>query len=110
VKLSYVTDFVEAGVAGGVGVFVDDTRLVAGGRVLDTDGFERPTSAWTVEGPPPGSPPADQADFAITTTLIDLAASVSTEDTVLFGYGIESLAAPEDRATVLGRALDHLLQ
>jgi len=29
---------------------------------------------------------------------------------VLFGYGIESLAAPEDRATVLGRALDHLLQ
>ena len=110
VKLSYVTDFVEAGVAGGVGVFVDVTRLLAGRRVRDADGFERPTSAWTVEGPPPGSPPANQGDFAITTTLIDLAASVSTEDTVLFGYGIESLAAPEDRATVLGRALDHLLQ
>jgi hypothetical protein len=29
---------------------------------------------------------------------------------VLFGYGLESLATPETRATMLGRALDHLLQ
>jgi Zinc carboxypeptidase/Immune inhibitor A peptidase M6 len=110
VKVSYVTDPVVAGVSGGVGVFVDDTRVLAGGRVLDADGFEGPTSRWTVEGPPPGGPVANQGDFAIGTALVDLAASVSTEDTVLFGFGIESLATPEDRATMLGRALDHLLQ
>jgi len=110
VKVSYVTDFLVAGVAGGVGVFVDDTRLTVGGSVVDADGFEGSSSAWTVEGPPPGGPPANQGDFAITTTLIDLAASVQTEDTVLFGFGLESLATPTERATILGRALEHLLQ
>ena len=62
---------------------------------------------WTVEGPPPGSPPASGSNFAISTELIP--ASVTTRDTVMFGYGIEALATPQERADVLGRAFEHLL-
>jgi hypothetical protein len=43
------------------------------------------------------------------TVLIDLSAGVATEDTVLFGFGIEQLATVEDQAAVLGAALAHLL-
>ena len=39
-----------------------------------------------------------------------MASSVTTEDTVLFGFGIEALATPEERADVLGRAIEHLLR
>jgi hypothetical protein len=48
-------------------------------------------------------------DFVISTERIPVASSVATEDTVLFGFGIEALATQEERASVLGAALRHLL-
>jgi hypothetical protein len=45
----------------------------------------------------------------ISTVLVEVAASVTTEDTVLLGYGIESLATPAEQADVLGRVIDYLL-
>ena len=107
VKVSYVANTVIGG-KNGIGVFVDDTRDTTTAGVLDADGFEGDTGSWTVEGPPPGSPPANGSNFAISTELISVAPSVATEDTVLFGYGIEALATPEARADVLGRAIEHL--
>jgi Zinc carboxypeptidase/Immune inhibitor A peptidase M6 len=106
VKISYVTD----PAAGGIGVFVDDTHITTGGgtTVLDADGFEGPTSLWTVEGAPAGSP-GNQGDFQITTVLVEVAASVTTGDSVLLGYGIEQLATPAEQADILGRAVDYLL-
>ena len=94
----------------GVGVFVDDTRVTTTTGTLDADGFEGETSLWTPEGPPAGSPPANGNGFAITTEAIAVSPVVATRDTVLFGYGIEALATPEERAEVIGRALDHLLE
>ncbi len=110
VKVSYVTDQVDAGVAGGIGVFVDDTQLIVGGTVVEADGFEADDGAWVVEGPPAGSPPGTQGNFAITQELIPVAASVATEDTALLGFGIESLATPTAQADLLGRVLEQLLQ
>lgn len=107
-KVSYVTDNVDAGTGGGIGLFVDDTRVVVGGQVVDADGFESDGGAWAVEGPPPGGVPANQGDFAISTALVDLAAAVATDDTVLLGFGLEALTTPTERAAVLGAALDHL--
>ena len=106
VKISYVTD--PAG--GGIGVFVDDTRVTTdgGATVLDADGFEGATSLWTVEGAPAGSP-GNQGDFQITTVLVEVAASVTTRDSVLAGYGIEQLATPAEQADILGRIMEHLL-
>ena len=108
VKVSYVTDSVDGGVGGGIGVFVDDTRVTVGGVVVSADGFETDGGAWTVEGPPPGGPPANERDFALSPAIIHLAAAVGTEDTVLLGFGLESVANPTERAVLVGRLLDHL--
>ena len=45
----------------------------------------------------------------ISTALVDIAAGVTTSDTVLLGYGIEQLATPAERADVLGRIMEYLL-
>jgi hypothetical protein len=105
VKISYVTD--PAG--GGIGVFVDDTRVTAGGAVLDADGFEEDDPPlWTVEGAPAGSEP-NLGDWVVSPVLVEVAASVTTEDSVLLGYGIEQLATPAEQADILGRIMAHLL-
>jgi predicted deacylase len=108
VKVSYVAN-VDSASKTGIGVFVDDTRVTTTAGVLDADGFEGATSLWTAEGPPQGSPAADGAGFVIGAERIAVAPSVATEDTVLFGYGIEALATPQERADVLGGAIEHLV-
>jgi predicted deacylase len=109
IKVSYVTDTVDAGTGGGIGVFVDDTRVTAAGAVIDADAFEVGTR-WVVEGPPAGSPPGVHGNFAIAGELIPVAASVATKDTALLGFGIESLATPAEQAAVLGGVLERLLR
>ena len=104
VSISYVTD---PG-SGGIGVFVDDTRVTTTAGVLDADGFEGPTSLWTIQGAPAGSAP-NQGDFVISTVLVEVAASVTAADSVLLGFGIEQLATPAEQADVLGRIMEYLL-
>ncbi|WP_117000282.1 M14 family metallopeptidase [Desertimonas flava] len=108
IKVSYVTDIVDLGVGGGIGVFVDDTRLVVGGAVVESDGFEQDGGAWAVEDPPVGSPPVE-GDFVVAGELIALSSAVTTEDTALLGFGLESLATPTERADVLGRLIEPLV-
>jgi hypothetical protein len=109
VKVSYITDAVDVGVAGGIGVFVDDTRLIIDGTDVDADGFEAASGDWAVEGPPDDSPPGIHGNFVISTELISVAAAVTTEDTALLGFGIESLATFTEQADVLGRLVNPLL-
>jgi hypothetical protein len=106
VKISYVTD----PAAGGIGVFVDDTRVTTTAGVVpgSADGFEGATSLWAIEGAPTGSP-GNQGDFVFSTVLVEVAASVTTERSVLLGYGIEQLSTPAEQADVVGRIMNHLL-
>ena len=103
-SISYVTD---PG-SGGIGVFVDDTRVTTTAGVLDADGFEGPTSLWTIRARPRAAV-RNQGDFVISTVLVEVAASVTTEDSVLLGFGIEQLATPAEQADVLGRIMPYLL-
>jgi hypothetical protein len=102
VSISYVTD----PSTGGVGAFVDDTKVLVGGVVTESEGFETGLGAWSIPGPPPGSPPAG-GDFRRAQGL--LFSAVSTEDSVLLGFGVEQIQSPAERAAVLGKALKHLL-
>jgi hypothetical protein len=102
VSISYVTDFS----VGGVGAFVDDTRVVVGGAVREAEGFETGLGPWSVAGPPPGSPPGG-GDFKRSQAL--LSPAVTTSDTVLFGFGVEQVGSAAERSAVLGRALRLLL-
>ncbi|MEU7277853.1 M14 family zinc carboxypeptidase [Streptomyces sp. NPDC045431] len=102
-SLSYVTD---PG-TGGMGVFVDDTELVVGSARQDGEGFETSLGAWTVAGPPAGSP-GNGADWARSPALFHSRAAVTTRDTVLLGFGLEHVATPAERRDLLGKALTAL--
>ena len=104
VSISYVTD----PSTGGVGAFVDDTRVVIDG-VVDADGFEGTTSAWTPGGPPAESPP-NSGDWEIGEVLFESFAATSTEDSLLLGFGLEQLSTDQERADLVDRALTGLLE
>jgi hypothetical protein len=103
-SISYVTD----PVTGGVGAFVDDTRLVIDGAETGADGFEAAASEWTPGGPPAGSPP-NSGNWRIGEQEASFFAGTSTEDTLLLGFGLEQLETPGQRADILERALDGLI-
>ena len=52
VSISYVTD----PSTGGVGAFVDDTKVLVGGAVTESEGFETGLGAWSIPGPPRRKP------------------------------------------------------
>jgi hypothetical protein len=103
VSIAYVTD---PG-TGGAGVFVDDTRVSAGGATVDAEGFEAGLGPWSATGPPAGSPPA-LGSFVRAQALVG--GAVTTEDTVLLGVGLEQVATPADRAAVLKPIMAYLLR
>lgn len=102
-SVSYVTD---PG-SGGIGVFVDDTELVIGGTVRDTEGFETALGAWNTPGAPAGSP-GNTADWARSGPLFHSQAAVTTRDTVLLGFGLEHVADADGRKRLIGKALRSL--
>ncbi|MER6562602.1 M14 family zinc carboxypeptidase [Streptomyces sp. NPDC001027] len=103
VSVAYVTD---PG-SGGRGVLADDASLVVGGGAVDTEGFETSLGAWKVGGPPAGSP-AVLKDWARTGVLFQTYGAVTTDDTVLLGFGLEHVTAAADRNALIGKALASL--
>ncbi|MET8783057.1 M14 family zinc carboxypeptidase [Streptomyces sp. NPDC004589] len=100
VSLSYITD---PG-SGGHGVLADDASLVVGGTATETEGFEMSLGAWSVAGPPPGSP-AVLKDWARTGTLFSTYGAVTTDRTVLLGFGLEHVTSAADRAVLIKKSL-----
>ncbi|MFE5404822.1 M14 family zinc carboxypeptidase [Streptomyces sp. NPDC056580] len=100
VSIAYVTD---PG-SGGHGVLADDASLVVGGAARQTEGFESSLGPWKVSGPPPGSP-AVLKDWTRTGTLFQTYGAVTTDDTVLLGFGLEQVPSAADRAAVTRKAL-----
>ncbi|MBK3625814.1 immune inhibitor A [Streptomyces sp. MBT49] len=103
VSIAYVTD---PG-SGGHGVLADDASLVVGGTATETEGFETSLGAWRAAGPPPGSP-AVLKDWARTGALFRTYGAVTTDDTVLLGFGLEHVTSPADRKALIGKALASL--
>jgi hypothetical protein len=102
VVINYVTDPAFAGVA----VAVDDTELLVGGQIVESEGFESGLGPWQVADRPAGSPPVG-TNFERSQGL--LSAAVSTRDTVTFGFGIEQIATAPEQARVLGAAVRELI-
>ncbi|MFI7497076.1 M14 family zinc carboxypeptidase [Streptomyces sp. NPDC049687] len=105
VSIAYVTD---PG-SGGHGVLADDASLVVGGAATGTEGFETSLGAWRVGGPPAGSP-AVLKDWTRTGVLFQTYGAVTTDDTVLLGFGLEHVTSAADRKTLIGKALASLDQ
>ncbi|MFH8286906.1 M14 family metallopeptidase [Streptomyces antibioticus] len=105
ISLAYVTD---PG-SGGHGVLADDASLVVGGTATETEGFETSLGAWRASGPPAGSP-AVLKDWTRTGALFQTYGAVTTDDTVLLGFGLEHVTSAADRRTLIGKALASLDQ
>jgi len=103
VSLSYITD---PG-SGGHGLLADDASLVVGGTATETEGFETSLGAWSVPGPPTGSP-AVLKDWARAGELFKTFGAVTTGDTVLLGFGLEHITAAAVRTALIGKALTAL--
>ncbi|MET9102964.1 M14 family metallopeptidase [Streptomyces antibioticus] len=105
ISLAYVTD---PG-SGGHGVLADDASLVVGGTATETEGFETSLGAWRASGPPAGSP-AVLKDWTRTGALFQTYGAVTTDDTVLLGFGLVHVTSAADRRTLIGKALASLDQ
>ncbi|MEU2420019.1 M14 family zinc carboxypeptidase [Streptomyces sp. NPDC007851] len=103
VSISYVTD---PG-TGGHGVLVDDASLLLDGKATETEGFESSLGPWSAAGPPAGSP-AVLKDWARTGALFQTYGAVSTDRTVLLGFGLEQVTSATDRAALVKKALTAL--
>ncbi|KOV94513.1 peptidase M14 [Streptomyces sp. NRRL B-3648] len=103
VSLGYITD---PG-TGGHGVLADDASLVVHGAARETEGFESSLGAWRTPGPPAGSP-AVLKDWVRTGTLFQTYGAVTTDDTVLLGFGLEQVSSAAGRAALLRKAYDAL--
>ena len=82
-------------------LIIEDERNLADVLALNLrrEGFE-------VLGAPDGSP-ANLSDWERSDGLAELASVTATEDTLLFGFGLEQLASDEARVEVVARMLAH---
>ncbi|WDZ87848.1 M14 family metallopeptidase [Micromonospora cathayae] len=104
VAISYVSDWSTQG----LGVFLDDARVVVDGATVTETGFESDDlGGWTVAGPPPGSLPGT-TDWSRSQRAFEEGAATVTEDSVYLGFGLEGLA-PAARDDLVARSLTHLL-
>jgi hypothetical protein len=94
----------------GLGVFVDDTKVVTSGGTLDAEGFETAgdLGPWTPTGPPEGSP--GNANNWIQTGSVGFVdgPGVATGDTLYWGYGLEGVTGADSRAQLMRDALGYL--
>jgi hypothetical protein len=102
VIISYVTD----PSTGGTGVVVDDTAVLVGAQVVESDGFESGLGAWRLVDPPAGSP-GNGTTFQRSEGL--QSGAVSTRDTITFGFGLEQIGSAVERAALLGKAVRSLI-
>ena len=104
IALTYVTD----PFTGGVGAFVDDTRIVVDGVDRTPTASRARPAAGRPRPPPAGSPPTP-SNWVIGPRLLNFYAATSTNDTLLLGFGFEQLATDAERNELMSRALNGLL-
>jgi hypothetical protein len=101
ISISYASDWATQG----LGVFVDDITLPDG----TTADFESDLGGWTVTGPPPGSGPNSNNFERITAAGFPEGAAVTTDNSILTGFGLEGIDGADKREAVMGRAVRYLL-
>jgi hypothetical protein len=102
ISIAYASDWSVQG----LGAFVDDVTLSTG----ETTSFETSLDGWAATGPPPGSSPNSNNWTRATAAGFPEGAVVATPDTLYMGFGVEGIATPGARSTVMRRSLEYLLR
>ena len=101
VSIAYASDWATQN----LGAFVDDVTLPDG----TTTSFETDLGGWQITGPPEGSGPNANNWIRTDAAGFPVGASITTPNSLILGFGLEGVSGADDRAAVMGRALDHLL-
>jgi hypothetical protein len=101
VSIAYASDWSVQG----LGAFVDDVTLSTG----ETTSFETGLDGWAATDQPAGSSPNSNTWARVTAAGFPEGAVVATPDTLYMGFGLEGIATPEARNTVMTRSMDYLL-
>lgn len=105
VSITYAQDFG----TGGLGVFVDDAKVVENGAVTDQTSFEDGLGGFTAGPPPPGSEAGTQQQWSSRTTLgYKDGPGVQTPHSVYWGFGLEGVATAAKRTALMTSAMGHL--
>ena len=104
VSITYAQDFASSG----LGVFLDDVQTVKNGAVTENQDFESGLGSW-VAGPPPDGTANQAAWVARGSIGYTDGPGVATNQTELWGFGLEAVQGADKRAAVLGDALTYLL-
>jgi Zinc carboxypeptidase len=102
ISIAYASDWG----AQGVGVFVDDITLPDG----TSTSFETDLDGWVVAEAPAGSAPNVNSFIRTDSSGFPVGNAIATPQSLLLGFGLEGVSTPAERAAVMGRALDHLLE
>ena len=94
------------------GAMIDDTTVTAGSNVSSTS-FETQgdLGGWTIPGAHAGSPSTNVNDWIQSERIpFEDAAVTVTQFGMMFGFGLEGVNGAGNRAVLMDRILDHLLQ
>ncbi len=102
ISIAYASDWAVQG----LGAFVDDIATSTGEGATS---FEDGMGGWEVSGPPPGSAPNPNNWIRTTAAGFPEGATITTDDSVMLGFGVEGIAGADARAALVGRVMEHLL-
>ncbi|MGZ6697055.1 MAG: M14 family zinc carboxypeptidase [Solirubrobacteraceae bacterium] len=104
VSITHVTDPAVLG----LGVFVDDTKVVADGATVDETSFEDGLGGWSVPGAPASSG-SNQNDWIRTKSVgfVD-GPGVATGHSLYWGFGLEGVTGAGNRARLVKDAMTYL--
>jgi Zinc carboxypeptidase len=101
ISIAYASDWAVQN----LGVFLDDVTLPDG----TSTSFETALDGWTVSGAPAGSGTNANDWIRTDDSGFPVGATISTPDSLLFGFGFEGIATQQSRNAVMKRVVRHLL-
>jgi hypothetical protein len=103
VSITYAQDFAVSG----LGVFLDRLQILKDGAVTESNGFETGLAPF-VAGPQPAGTENDAAWVARGPVGFEEGPGIATDDTLLWGFGLEGISTRPERAATLKDALTYL--
>ncbi len=105
VSITYAQDFAVSG----LGAFVDAVQILKNGAVAESTGFETGLAPW-VAGPQPAGTENDAAWISRGAVGFEEGPGIATDDTLLWGFGLEGISTRPERAAAVKDALTYLMR
>src|SRR3954453_453890 len=103
VSITYAQDFATAG----LGAFVNAVQILKNGAVTESTGFETGLAPWEA-GPQPAGTAQDATWVGRGAVGFAEGPGIATEDTLLWGFGLEGISTQAQRSAALKDALTYL--